>query len=198
MNVPPKLEKVMNRQLQQIETGQPPRNWPLYSEEYYWDRLLEKPFRSIYATDGGKQPLIDLPVRNLSQTPREQCELDGFLKTGLEVEGPGQEVVVHGLKSAQELNGQRGRVLPKSGPGAPPAAPAAGRVAVRLVEGGKVVSCRKENLQSPHVPSSGTAAAAGGGGGGGASSSAAAGAPDATAANNNQQQQQQQGQHQLP
>lgn len=65
--------------------------WPKYSEEWYWEELLAvKPFRSVYADEGLRQPLIDSITINLSQTPREQCEREGIVTEGLEREGPGQ------------------------------------------------------------------------------------------------------------
>ena len=116
-----------------------------------------------------------------------------MFKTGLEVEGPGQEVMLQGLRSKPGLNGQKGRVLPLSGPGAPPAAPAVGRVAVRLARDSQVVSCKKENLISPYAVSAGsrapaTSAAAGGSGAGRSGSSGRATATTATAGAAQQQQ----------
>lgn len=65
--------------------------WPKFSEEWYWERLVDKkPFRSVYEEESGRQPLISKRSRNLSQTPREQCELEGLVREGLEREGPGQ------------------------------------------------------------------------------------------------------------
>lgn len=97
--------------------------WPKFSEEWYWEALVDaKPFRSVYEEQtNSRQPLISKlqSSKNLSQTPREQCELEGRVREGRERDGPGQEVVLHGLKSCPELNGRRGRVLPLSGPGAP-------------------------------------------------------------------------------
>ena len=49
--------------------------------------------RSVFASDGGLQPLIDPIKKNLSQTPRELIDAEGKRK-----EGPGQEVVLVGLK----------------------------------------------------------------------------------------------------
>jgi hypothetical protein len=84
--------------------------WPKYSEEWYWEELLAvKHFRSVYADEGLRQPLV-LPAEldacvagiinhcwvsdsitiNLSQTPSEQCEREGIVTEGLEREGPGQ------------------------------------------------------------------------------------------------------------
>ncbi len=40
--------------------------------------LRKKPFRSCYAEDGGEQPLIDYITVNLSQTCREEAELNGL------------------------------------------------------------------------------------------------------------------------
>jgi len=55
--------------------------------------------RSIFADDGGPQPLIDPIGRNLSQTPREQCEREGLVgKESRERKGPGQEVIIAGLR----------------------------------------------------------------------------------------------------
>ncbi|KAG2422639.1 hypothetical protein HXX76_015877 [Chlamydomonas incerta] len=71
--------------------------------------------------------LIDPPEINLSQTPREQCELEARVADGLHLPAPGQE-----------------------GRGAPAAAPSAGRVAVRL-RGGREVAVRPENVRSPHA-----------------------------------------------
>lgn len=70
----------------------PGKRWKKYSEEWYWDMLLNKvPFRSIYADEpGSRQPLIYTRSKNLSQTPREQCELLSIVSEGLELEGPGQ------------------------------------------------------------------------------------------------------------
>ena len=61
--------------------------------------LRSAPFRSIFASDGGLQPLIDPVDQNLSQNPREQCEREGLLgKAELGREGPGQEVVLTQLR----------------------------------------------------------------------------------------------------
>lgn len=115
--------------------------WPTCTEEYYWHLLVStKPFRTIYAETPGSAPasLIDARPRNLSQHPREQCELEGLSTkpSELRCEGPGQEVMLLGLVSKPELNGMRGRVLPRAGRGAPAAgAPSADRVAVRLATG---------------------------------------------------------------
>ena len=55
--------------------------------------------RSVFASDGGLQPLIDPIKKNLSQTPREQCEREGLIEAeGKRKEGPGKEVVLAGLK----------------------------------------------------------------------------------------------------
>jgi hypothetical protein len=55
--------------------------YPRNMDEYWWAVLLAtKPFRTVFATAGGPQPLIDGPELNKSQTPREQCVL---LKTQL-------------------------------------------------------------------------------------------------------------------
>ena len=66
------------------------RRWPKFSEEWYWEQLLNrKPFRSVYAKPGSAaQPLISL--QNISQTPREECELEGYVREGMERAGPGQ------------------------------------------------------------------------------------------------------------
>lgn len=145
------------------------QRFPKYSEEWYWELLVDqKPFRSVFEQPDSTQPLILKRTINLSQTPREQCELEGRVREGLERGGPGQEVVLHGLKSCPELNGRHGRLLPPSGTGAPAHRAAPGRVAVRLADGGREVAVRPENLRSPH---SATAAE------GGAAAPAAAGAP---------------------
>lgn len=58
-----------------------------FSEEWYWEQLVDnKPFRSVYE----EQPLISKRSKNLSQTPREKCELEGRVREGLERDGPGQ------------------------------------------------------------------------------------------------------------
>ena len=58
--------------------------------------------RSVYAADGGPQPLIDTVEKNLSQTPREQCEREGLVRDASsrvqEGGAPGQEVVLTGLR----------------------------------------------------------------------------------------------------
>jgi hypothetical protein len=56
--------------------------WARGSEEHWWHALLlVKPFRSVYANDGdGDDMRLIAPRReNLSQTPREQAELEGLL-----------------------------------------------------------------------------------------------------------------------
>lgn len=97
-----------------------------------------------------------------------------------------QEVELCVLQGRPELNGRRGRVLPSSGRGAPPSAPAAGRVAVRLApQGGQapeVIAVKTTNLRSPHAS---TAA-------GHATGSAAAAAGSTSRQQKPQQQQQQQ------
>ncbi len=51
----------------------------------------KQPFRSVYEEEAGAaQPLIWARPRNLSQTPREQCELLGLVQEGMERSGPGQ------------------------------------------------------------------------------------------------------------
>lgn len=59
------------------------------SEEFWWYLLLcTKPHRSIYATEGGAQPLISGPDVNTSQTPKEECELsrEAIAKAGFNVD----------------------------------------------------------------------------------------------------------------
>lgn len=69
------------------------QRWTKWSEEWYWKRLVDKKkmFVSIYEDEPRSQrPLISKRSRNLSQTPREQCELEGHVREGLERPGPGQ------------------------------------------------------------------------------------------------------------
>lgn len=91
---PSTLRRVMEKLASAARAGKysPGKLWQKYSEEWYWDMLLNKvPFRSIYEDEpGSRQPLIYGRERNLSQTPREQCELQGIVSEGLEREGPGQ------------------------------------------------------------------------------------------------------------
>lgn len=49
-----------------------------------------RPFRSVFEDQGLRQPLIWTVTKNLSQTAREQCDLEGLAKEGLDREGPGQ------------------------------------------------------------------------------------------------------------
>eukprot|EP01006_Ploeotia_vitrea_P022343 TRINITY_DN54748_c0_g1_i1.p1 TRINITY_DN54748_c0_g1~~TRINITY_DN54748_c0_g1_i1.p1 ORF type:complete len:399 (-),score=35.18 TRINITY_DN54748_c0_g1_i1:64-1260(-) len=49
-------------------------------EKFYWVRLLSaKQFQTVYAKEGGKQPLISEPEINHSQAPREQCQIEAQL-----------------------------------------------------------------------------------------------------------------------
>ena len=66
------------------------QRWPQFSEE--WEQLVaEKPFRSVYEEQPhSRQPLFSKRPQNLSQTPREQCELERHVLEGLERDGPGQ------------------------------------------------------------------------------------------------------------
>lgn len=76
--------------MEQERGGGPERDFPEFSEEWYWQQLVaSKHFCSVYAdTPGAQQPLIT--GNNLSQTPREQCELEGIVTEGLQWAGPGQ------------------------------------------------------------------------------------------------------------
>jgi len=143
------------------ERGAHPSEWPAPSEQFYWAVIAHrKPFRSCYASEGGPQPAIATRDTNLSQTAREQCEVEGLVAGGLHLEGPGQAVVLHGLQAAPELNGQRARVLPLAGPGAPRAVPGEGRVPVRL-QGGREVACKPANLRPAHPAPEGAGTGAG-------------------------------------
>ncbi len=59
---------------------------------------------------------------------------------------PGAEVQLHSLQSAAHLNGQIGRVLPRTGRGAPDRPPDPSRIPVRL-RSGQVVACKPQNIQ---------------------------------------------------
>lgn len=154
MNRPPALNRALQRRSGGSGGGQQAPDWSPNSEEFYWDWLVErKPeFSSVYADEGGgAAALIDGAARNLSQTPREQCELEGLMpETRPDFDGPGRAVLLVGLKSQPQLNGRRGRVLPLSGRGAPAGLPSMGRFAVRLEDGHELavlpynlVSCHK-------------------------------------------------------
>lgn len=77
------------------------------SLQWYWEQLVDKvPFRSVYEdAPGAQQPLIWGRSRNLSQTPREQCELQGLVREGLERGGPGQVGSVWGVVASAVLAG---------------------------------------------------------------------------------------------
>jgi hypothetical protein len=50
--------------------------YPRSQDECWWIILLHaKPYCTMYATEGGDQPLISAPGTNKSQTPREECLL---------------------------------------------------------------------------------------------------------------------------
>lgn len=133
--------------------------WPLESEEFYWGKLVEHcPYQSVYAEDNAPQPLIDIIPINLSQTPREQCEIMGLIEdpSQLSHNGPGQHVILHGLVNQQQLNGAIGRLLPQTGRGAPTPPPRAMRVAVRLTDL-TILHVREQNITyypdpAVHVP----------------------------------------------
>ncbi len=63
-------------------------------------KLLPPP--EVHAAGESEQPLLWEPQRNLSQTAREQCELEFAhvpeVVRGLAREGPGQAVVLQGLQ----------------------------------------------------------------------------------------------------
>lgn len=123
--------------------------WPSNSEEFYWDLLLEHSMsRSPDEVDFGREALIYVMTVNLSQTPREQCEILGLStnKGNLAHHSPGQSVIVHGLINQQQLNGCSGRVLPLTGQGSLATPPTAPRVAVRLTTM-KTICCRPENIK---------------------------------------------------
>lgn len=92
--LPPALDTVTEHIAENAETYEPGRRWPQYSEEWYWEVLVvAKPFRSVYEEGpgpGSTQPLISRRPTNLSQTPREQCELEGLVAHGRDRQGPGQ------------------------------------------------------------------------------------------------------------
>ncbi len=73
------------------ENYQQGQAWQKYSEEWYWDQLLgQVPFRSIYAEEvNSRQPLIGRCDKNLSQTPREECELRGVITNPVDLSQPG-------------------------------------------------------------------------------------------------------------
>lgn len=122
--------------------------WRAHSEEHYWDLLIEHClFQTVYADDGGERPLIDTTSTNLSQTPREQCEIKGLIQdmADLAHDSPGRSVIIQGLVSQQQLNGCTGRVLPLTGRGALAKPPTASRIPVRL-SNLKTISCRPENV----------------------------------------------------
>lgn len=131
-----------------VIVGSKPTQWAAHSEEFYWDILLRRSHvHSIFADDGGERPLIDVSTANLSQTPREQCEILGLSvnASDLSQDGPGKSVIVHGLVNQQQLNGLTGRVLPLTGRGSLAKPPTAPRIAVRLINM-KTICCRPENI----------------------------------------------------
>lgn len=77
--------------------------FPKGSDEFWWSLLVSwKPFRSVFAEDGGDQPLISRRDVNPSQTPRVECELTRgkLLKNGWDVgwifddEAPDPEITI--------------------------------------------------------------------------------------------------------
>lgn len=114
----------------------------------------------MFADDGGKQPLIDVIAVNLSQTPREQCELKGLISgsSNLCHSGPGQSIIVHGLVNQQELNGCTGRVLPLSGRGSLMKPAVGPRIAVRLTTM-KAISCQPQKIKYHAISNNPSAAA---------------------------------------
>ena len=139
------------------ETGAPAPAPPFArgSEAFWWHTLLTavKAHDSVYS---GASPLISPRSANLSRTPREEAELRGLVRAedwlaadAAAVTAPGAGVRLHNLASTG--NGRLGRVLPTTGPGAPPEAVSPGRVAVRLAgTSARVLSVKPVNL-SPAV-----------------------------------------------
>lgn len=124
--------------------------WPVHSEEFYWEMLIDHrcSYTSVYEEEGKPGPLITNSTINLSQTPREQCEINCLItdESMLALDGPGQSVIIHGLVKEPGMNGFTGRVLPVSGRGAPPTPPEFPRIAVAL-ECLLTIQCLPENVK---------------------------------------------------
>ena len=121
------------------------------SEAFWWHALLA----AVKAHDGvysGASQLISPRGANLIRTPREEAELRGLVRAedwlsadAAAVTAPGVGVRLHSLSGYG--NGRLGRVLPVTGPGAPPEAVSPGRIAVRLAgASARVLSVKPANL----------------------------------------------------
>ena len=145
----PILQEVVEWNNAPTNDGRPPV-WARYSEGHYWHTLIsQRPFQVVYPEPTGLQSLLHSD--NLSLTPREECERHGLCEP-TPLPGPGQAVVLHSLVAAAHHNGQRGRTLPLSGPGASQQKQGRHTVAVRLERGGAVVVVLLRNVHAVHTP----------------------------------------------